>query len=233
MLDPRTKMFLILAVNSLVLTAPLPFSFMLALIPAALLIVKRHYSFVFGFVFSYVISGLLFYYVKEHNIGIGGAIAMAPLYMMYRMMPIGVLTYSIFTTTTIGEFLSAMERMHISKRISIPLAVMFRFFPTVFDEAKSIGHAMRMRGIGIFCLRAWKDPISLLEYRLIPLLVSITKISDELSIASMTRGLSPTAKRTYISNVGFHIQDYLTIAYCIAVWVLYLFRDRIPWEFFA
>ncbi|MCR5027845.1 MAG: energy-coupling factor transporter transmembrane protein EcfT [Fibrobacter sp.] len=233
MLDPRTKLFLILAINSLVLTAPLPFCLMLMLIPAALLITKRQFSFVVGFIVSYVISGILFYYVKEHDIGIVGAVSMAPLYLMYRMMPIGILLYYIFTTTTIGEFLSAMERMHISKKISIPLAVMFRFFPTVFDEAKSIGHAMRMRGISIFCLRAWKDPISLLEYRLIPLLVSITKISDELSIASMTRGLSPTAKRTYISAVGFHVQDVLIIAYTVAVWILYLLRDRLPWEFFA
>ena len=40
-----------------------------------------------------------------------------------------------------------MLRMHISEKIIIPLSVMFRFFPTVMDEAASISAAMRMRDI--------------------------------------------------------------------------------------
>ena len=33
------------------------------------------------------------------------------------------------------------------KEVTIPLTVMFRFFPTVFQESEAISDAMKMRGI--------------------------------------------------------------------------------------
>lgn len=47
----------------------------------------------------------------------------------------------------------------------------------------------------------------MLEYRLVPLIISIVKIGDELSAAALTRGLGAPGKRTDICNIGFHVQD--------------------------
>ena len=44
--------------------------------------------------------------------------------------------------------MAAMERLRLPQKITIPLSVMFRFFPTVVEEYGAIGDAMRMRGIG-------------------------------------------------------------------------------------
>ena len=55
----------------------------------------------------------------------------------------------LVSTTTVSEFTAAMLRMRLSEKIIIPLSVMFRFFPTVMDEAASINAAMKMRGIHI------------------------------------------------------------------------------------
>lgn len=46
-----------------------------------------------------------------------------------------------------GIAMASMERMHIPQKITIPMSVMFRFFPTVGEEYGSIADAMRMRGI--------------------------------------------------------------------------------------
>ncbi len=46
---------------------------------------------------------------------------------------------------------------------------------------------MKMRGIRF----GGKNPFLMLEYRLVPLMVSVVKIGDELSAAALTRGLSP------------------------------------------
>ena len=118
--------------------------------------------------------------------------------------------------------------MHIPNKVTIPLAVMARFFPTVFDEAHAIGNAMRMRGIRLFGLRTLANPFSILEYRLVPLLVSVTKIGDELSIAAVTRGLSPETKRTCVATIGFHVQDLIVFVYCmIVVLACYVFPDLV------
>jgi energy-coupling factor transport system permease protein len=87
----------------------------------------------------------------------------------------------------------------------------------VYDESRAIGNAMRMRGIRLFSLRTLKSPVAFLEYRLVPLLVSITKIGDELSIAAVTRGLSAETKRTCVATIGLRWVDFVVWAYCIVV----------------
>ena len=78
-----------------------------------------------------------------------------------------------------SEFIGAMERMHLTEKIVIPLSVIFRFFPTVSEEYQAIRDAMKMRGIRF----GGKNPFLMVEYRLVPLIVSVVKIGDELSAA--------------------------------------------------
>ena len=68
------------------------------------------------------------------------------------------------TTTKVSEFIAAMERMRMPVQITIPLAVMFRFIPTIGEESRAINDAMRMRGIGI----RGGNVLAMLEYRLVP-----------------------------------------------------------------
>ena len=92
----------------------------------------------------------------------------------------------------------------------------------MYDESRAIGNAMRMREIRLFGLRTLKSPVAFLEYRLVPLLVSVTKIGDELSIAAVTRGLSAETKRTCVATIGFRWVDAVVIAYCVAVVLFYV-----------
>ena len=64
-----------------------------------------------------------------------------------KMVPSAMMGYYLLSTTKVSEFVLAMQRMHIPEAFIIPFSVMFRFFPTIFEEAESIGNAMRMRGI--------------------------------------------------------------------------------------
>lgn len=47
----------------------------------------------------------------------------------------------------------------------------------------------------------------MLEYRLIPLMMSIAKIGEELSAAALTRGLGGLKKRTCLVELHFGIYD--------------------------
>ena len=89
---------------------------------------------------------------------------------------------------------------------------MFRFFPTVMEEWRAIGDAMKMRGIR---LRGGKAG-SILEYRLVPMLMCSVKIGEELSAASLTRGLGGPVKRTNVCNIGIHVQDVFMLLFCFA-----------------
>ena len=124
--------------------------------------------------------------------------------IVLRFMP-GIFTgMFLVSTTTVSEFIAAMEKMHITQKITIPLAVMFRFFPTVVEEAGSINKAMSMRDIKFGGTKA----LQMIEYRVIPLTCSV-KIGQELSAASLTRGLGGPDKRTNICKIGFGWCDAL------------------------
>ena len=85
--------------------------------------------------------------------------------------------YYFIDTTTVSEFIASMEKIHIPEKIIIPMSVVFRFFPTVKEEYRAIQDAMKMRGITTF-----RSPIKMLEYRIVPLMISITKISMSLQV---------------------------------------------------
>ncbi|WP_197407523.1 energy-coupling factor transporter transmembrane component T [Caviibacter abscessus] len=92
--------------------------------------------------------------------------------------------YYLISTTSVSEFIAAMEKLKVSYKIIIPFSVVFRFFPTVKEEYISIQNAMKIKGVTIR-----KSPIEMIEYRLVPLLISVTKIGEELSASALTRGL--------------------------------------------
>ena len=57
----------------------------------------------------------------------------------------------------------------------------------------------------------WQNPAALIEYRFIPLMISVVKIGDDLSAAALTRGLDNPVRRTNITKVGFTGWDLLAV----------------------
>ena len=87
-------------------------------------------------------------------------------------------------------------------------------FPTVKEEYTAIRDAMKMRGITTF-----RNPMKMLEYRIVPLMMSIAKIGEELSAAALTRGLGAPQKRTNICKIGFGPLDIFFFLLAIPCWV--------------
>ncbi len=68
----------------------------------------------------------------------------------------------------------------------------------------------------------------MIEYRLVPLMVSVVKIGDELSAAALTRGLGAPVKRTNICKIGFHVQDIIIILLCLLCFALFFLQRQMP-----
>lgn len=81
----------------------------------------------------------------------------------------------------------------------------------------------------IFFPNAWngENPFLMIEYRLIPLMVSVVKIGDELSAAALTRGLGAPVRRTNVCELGFHVQDIIAIVLCLACFVVFFLQKYI------
>lgn len=129
-----------------------------------------------------------------------------------RVLPGLVAGYYLLATTTVSEFVAAMHRLRVPDVVVIPLSVMFRFFPTVAEEAVAVQRAMRMRGI-----RARTGhPMQMLEYRMVPVLACTVRIGEELTASALTRGLGGSVPRTNVCRIGFGVTDALVLVLCAA-----------------
>ncbi len=63
------------------------------------------------------------------------------------ILPCALLASIMISTTKVSEFMGALNKMKVSKKVIIPLTVMIRYFPVVFEDWKNIKDSMRMRDV--------------------------------------------------------------------------------------
>lgn len=220
-LDPRTKMLLVLTIATICVAGgdrPLTVlaKTLLASVPFFLYLYERKWkqALLYGVVF--IIANFGGAALVSQTYGVVNFIFVALFMVIARFMPGFVMGCYLVSTTKISEFMEAMNRMHVPMSVSIALSVTFRFFPTLKEEYQSISRSMRVRGIRF----GGGKPSKMLEYRLVPMIISSMKISDELSAAALTRGLGSPKKRTNLCEIGFKVQDILAILLCIFGWTM-------------
>jgi energy-coupling factor transport system permease protein len=222
LLDPRTKLLLLLTSSIFVVgnageKQMYVFYWILVFLPVVLLFAEKEWKAGLIAIAIYIGS----YYAQmalQHDLtAVESALALM-LYIITKILPTVILARYIVKTTKVSEFLAAMNRLHVSDKFTIPISVIFRFFPTVVEESRAINDAMRMRGIEMGAKKASEA----VEYRMIPLISSCSIIGEELSAAAMTRGLDVGKKRSCIWNIRFRIPDYLVITLCLVCYVWWI-----------
>ena len=212
-LDPRTKLYMLFIVSAVVMmSATTPFLWALrivvTMVPLALLIVEKHYASALRFLVLYATALVLtFYYLTAQSTGFLTAFLVGYCSIVAQFMPAMITAWYVVRTTKIDEFISAMQRVHVPDGITISLAVVMRFFPTIKEEYASIRDAMKMRGV----MLGGGSAVKMVEYRMIPLLFSCVNIGDELSAAAITRGLGGKVKRTSIEQLKMQVLDYIFV----------------------
>lgn len=135
-LDPRTKLAVLTTIAVFILGGSYEgvmqyYIIVLAAIPLLLLLSAGKwkgavlYLLIFGGSLCLELFGL------SYLTGVANFIAVAIVGLFLRFTPGIVMGYFVVTTTTVSEFVAAMERLHLPQQITIPMSVMFRFFPTV------------------------------------------------------------------------------------------------------
>lgn len=123
----------------------------------------------------------------------------------------------LMKTSDVGSIISSMDYLKIPNAISIPIAVMFRFFPSFVEERKHIKMAMKIRGIKT------KNPIAYFEYVAVPLLIISSNIADDISRAAETKCIGNPKKKTRYITVRLQFIDviyaFTMVAIVIGGWV--------------
>lgn len=212
-LDPRVKLVLFFLTCIFVIkTTQIIYNFLLGTLIVVLLFCSNKRPQVFFSYFLFLLGLFMGPLLGNRMGGILAVVIMAMGVLIRMMLPISMAFLLVYQTTTISEFIAAFQKMRIPVRIIIPLAVMFRFLPTLQEEFYSIKAAMAFRGISLTFRRILRHPINTLEYVLIPLLLSAVNIMDELAAASMARGLDSDNSRTCLAEVKMTLPDYAVLA---------------------
>lgn len=109
-------------------------------------------------------------------------------------------------TSDVGSIISSMDALKIPSTVSIPITVMFRFFPSFAEERNNIKMAMKIRGIDT------KNPVKYLEYVLVPLLIISSNIADDIAKAAETKCIANPIKKTRYISVGIGLIDLIYIS---------------------
>ena len=222
-LDPRTKIIILVIISFMVFNeAPIYVSGILVLIPFICLFFSNYKKAAVIYVVLYVAAKYIQIFLLPNSTGIISIILVTFSYTSSRMLPILIMGYYTIASTKVSEFISAMEKSNVPKDIIIPLSVVFRYIPSIIEEIKSITNAMKMRGFGL-TVKSFKNPLKLIEFYMVPILISAVKTSDELSAASLTRGLSNPKKRTHLVDTEFSKMDYSLLIISVIGFLIYVF----------
>ena len=220
-LDPRTKLFLVLCMGlSIALSVPMYVEAVNIALFACLFFLNGQAKTAVKLLLFFGVLAALSY--MPQDAGFLGGIVLPAAFMVRRFMLPLVAGKYLIDSTPVGLLINALEKLKLPYSLVITVAVMFRFFPTLKEEFAHIKNAMKMRGIGLNAANVIRKPLLTLEYVMVPLLSSSSRIGDELAAAGHTRGIDAPGKKIRYKTARFTLADvfvslYIATGFCAVI----------------
>lgn len=207
-LDPRTKILIWLLANVVVFTWT-PVVFRMGVMGAyfVLFLLERKGKMLVGLLALYLAILAVQYWLLPALPGSLATVFATVTYLILVFPCIAGGAY-IIATTSVSQFMAALERVGVSRNFSITLAVTLRFLPALGQDFRHIRDAMALRRI-----RGLEQK---LECVYVPMLMGAAQTAEELSQSATARGIEHPGKRSSWQPIGFHLWDG-------AVMLLFLF----------
>ena len=110
------------------------FQFVLVTLIALLAAVSGKWQYALRGMIAYALICLFTVWCMGVLSGTWRTMFVAFLGLVHKVYACGMLAGLLISTTKVGEFLSAMARLHIPKKLTIPIAVMLRYLPTIRED---------------------------------------------------------------------------------------------------
>lgn len=222
-LDPRVKLFLILmCVLSSMFAPSLVYQFSLVILIAILGVLSGKWKYSVKSVCFYAVICVLTVWIMAVMTGTLRTMFIAFLGLFHKVYACGMLAGIVLSTTKVSEFLSAMNRTYAPKKFVIPFAVMLRYISTIQEDWHFIKDAMRMRDVSPSLGGFLKHPGMTVECIYVPLMMMASKAADELSIASVTRGIENPNPRTCLVQIKCGVADWVAMVIAVVFFVFEL-----------
>lgn len=131
------------------------------------------------------------------------------------MMPSLLAGSLLLTTSTAYEVIHGLKKWHFPESLLLTLAVLLRFLSVIREDARTITSSLMLRG---FSLRPWnffRHPLLSIEYIMIPLLLALLRRVQDLTMASLTKGLVLSTYRSQTFSSSFRWIDW-----SVCIWIV-------------
>ena len=213
-LDPRTKFFILIIANLLLLFHLNTVSTNLFIILlVVLLILLGRISVGIKLALIYVISFAISMVNSENGIIVLLSYLAFSLNLMLPCIYSGVL---LCTTTTPSQAVAALRKAKISEKIIVPLCVLMRFFPSLAQEIIHIHNAMKIRGL-VTVGTIIKNPSLAFEHYIIPVMMSASNSAQDLTVAAICKGIENKNPHSCLETIKMTFYDILVILAFVSV----------------
>ena len=158
-LDPRTKILLLLGINIFVFTNSHVYAEMLVV---AALVILLLLCGVYKTALKSTITYIVLLAIKCWILPFCPEIIMTSLNIVVitfrKLLPCVTLGALLVQTTPIRLLMHAMQKWHLPQAVIIPLAITVRYFPTLHEEQQAISDAMKLRNVHqLFSDSVWEE----------------------------------------------------------------------------
>jgi len=224
-LDPRLKL-LFLVIANISIFFNLSFWHILAylLFFCSLLILEGKYKIAIKLIIVYLVAILLDNAFDILDDNIFNRICVFFIVFIKRMIICYSAALYVLKTTKTSELIATLYKLRIPKFIIIPIAVVLRFFPTLFEDIKHIYEALLYRGIFKNKLSILIHPFKSIEYFLVPILMNSNIVADDLAVASLSKGLELENEHTSIIELKYSAFDLISLIVFLIIFNSYFVR---------
>ena len=144
--------------------------------------IQGKWRIVFDYGIFYILLGILLYAIQHFGLHM---LIFSEFYvlMFWNLSPAFLVSWDLITTPP-GKISAFLSSIRLPTSVILGVLVVFRFFPTMKSELRSVYLSMKNRNLtGI--KQILKAPAKTCEYVLIPLLVRILMIADQLSVSAI------------------------------------------------
>ncbi len=180
---------------------------------------QRNWRLLRTMIIFYIVLALLLYLIRFHGLRMA-VFSEFYVLMFWNLSPVFIVAWDLITTPP-GELAAFLSRIHTPMPVILGLLVMFRFFPTMRAELKSVGRSMRNRGLTA-PLQLVSHPAASCEYVLVPMLLRCLQIADQLSISAVARGAERPGVRGSYYGKSAGVPDYIWLALWTVVTAAFL-----------
>ena len=223
-LDPRTQLVLIVSVSGMLIQCSMTgwnavLNLILICVPLIFLIQAKRIRKAVSCTVLFLVSWIVAVFVIPHMSATAAILLSALTALFIKIMPGIVLGFHIMTTIEPADLIAALRKMYLPGSLVWTISIVFRFFPAVKEELEQTLQGMKTRGVHLSSF--FQHPVEMMEIVSVPLIVSVVNLSEELLMATLTKGFSVHNERTSLSDPKMGKRDWAVMILITAAWILH------------